>query len=193
MYEVAERIKVAGGTSLGAIYDPYFDRSARHFSGHVNTPSQPDPSGYDAGSEKGGFFYLAHPLFTAYKRIGAVAMLEIAEKVIERALGTRRMIETSLPRAGRATLRRQPGENRDILHLLHATPALRGTIRGDSVQPIQDLVTLADIVVSVAGDRKVTSVALVPSGEPLAFAQDGGRVAFTVPKLTGHQMVEIAY
>jgi hypothetical protein len=193
MYEVAERIKVKSGTSLGDIYDPYFDRSAKHFSGHVNTPSQPDSSGYDAGSEKGGFVYMAHPLFTAYKRIGAVAMLEIAEKVIERGLGTRRMIETSLPRAGRATLRRQAGENRDVLHLLHATPALRGNIRGDSVQPIQDLVSLPDIAVSVAVDRKVRSATLVPSGEPLAFAQKAGRVAFTVPKLIGHQMVEIAY
>ena len=110
MYEVAERIKVKGGTSLGEIYDPYFDRAPQHFSGHVNTPSEPDPSGYDAGSEKGAFTYLAHPIFTAYKRVGAVAMLEIAEKLIEHALGRRRTIKTSLPRAGRATLRRQAGE-----------------------------------------------------------------------------------
>jgi len=46
MYEVANRIKVTSGTSLGDIYDPYFDRVAKHFSGHVNTPSQPDSSGY---------------------------------------------------------------------------------------------------------------------------------------------------
>ena len=87
MYEVAERIKVkAGGTSLGEVYDPYFDRAPQHFSGHMNTANQPEPSGYDAGSEKGGFLYLAHPIFTAYKRVGAVAMLEIAEKAIDRAL-----------------------------------------------------------------------------------------------------------
>jgi hypothetical protein len=193
MYAVAERIKVKTGTSLGDIYDPYFDRTAKHFSGHVNTPSQPDPSGYDAGSEKGGFVYLAHPIFTAYKRIGAVAMLEIAEKLIERALSRRRLIETSLPRAGRATLRRQSSEKRDVLHLLHATPALRGNIRGDTVQPIQDLVTLNDIAVTVAALSKVKAVTLVPSGEPLPFTQKAGRVAFTVPKLTGHQMVAIAY
>ena len=107
MYEVAERIQAKPGHSLGDIYDPYFDRSARHFSGHVNTPSQPDPSGFDAGSEKGAFVYMAHPLFTAYKRIGAVAMLEIAENVVAHALGRQRMIETTLPRAGRATIRRQ--------------------------------------------------------------------------------------
>ena len=64
------------------------------------------------------------------------------------------MIETSLPRAGRATLRRQPERKRDVLHLLHATPALRGTIRGDNVQPIQDLVTLSDIDVSVEASQE---------------------------------------
>jgi hypothetical protein len=193
MYEVANRIKVTSGASLGDIYDPYFDRLAKHFSGHVNTPSRPDPSGYQAGSEKGGFFYLAHPLFTAYKRIGAVAMLEIAEKAVLHALGRRRMIETSLPRAGRATLRAQPDLKRDVLHLLCASPALRGSIRGDTVQPIQDLVTLRDIDVSVEAGKKVRSVALAPSGEELKFLQKGGRVSFTVPELIGHQMVEIAY
>ena len=145
MYEVAERIEAKSGYSLGDIYDPYFDRAAKHFSGHVNTPSQPDPSGFDAGSENGAFIYMAHPLFTAYKRIGAVAMLEIAEKVVAHALGRPRMIETSLPRAGRAAIRRQTKEKRDVLHLLYATPVLRGNIRGDNVQPIQDLVMLSEI------------------------------------------------
>ena len=193
MYEVAERIEVTSGKSLGDIYDPYFDRSMRQFSGHVNTPSQPEPSGYDAGSEKGGFIYLAHPLFTAYKRIGAIAILEIVEKVVAHALGRPRMIDTSLPRAGRATLRRQEKEKRDVLHLLHATPALRGSIRGDNVQPIQDLVTLPDIAVSVEADRKVRSVKLVPTGEALPYQQKKGRISFIVPAVTGHQMVEIGY
>ena len=136
---------------------------------------------------------MAHPLFTAYKRIGAVAMLEIAEKVVAHALGHLRMIETSLPRAGRATLRRQAKEKRDVLHLLHATPALRGNIRGDNVQPIQDILTLKDIAVTVEADRKVRSVRLAPSGEALEFNTRKGRVAFTVPEVHGHQMVEIAY
>ena len=193
MYEVAQRIKVKGSGSLGQVYDPYFDRAPQHFSGHVNTPSQPDPSGYDAGSEKGAFTYLAHPIFTAYKRIGAVAMLEVAEKLIEHALKGDRMLKTSLPRAGRATLRRQPERKRDILHLLHATPVLRGVIRGDQVQPIQDLITLNDVDVSIRAEGKVQSVKEVPAGKPLKFNQTTGRVSFKVPALKGHVMVEIAY
>ncbi|WP_421726247.1 beta-galactosidase trimerization domain-containing protein [Bauldia sp.] len=192
MYVVSERIKAEPGASLGDTYDPYFDRAPRHFSGHRNTPNQPEPSGFDAGSEKGGFVYLAHPLFTAYKQTGLVALLEIGEKVIRHALGHPSVIETSLPRAGRATLRHQSEERRYVCHLLHATPALRGELMGDQVQPIQDLVTLRDIDVSVAIDEPATSVKIVPGGEALTFRQDGDRVVFQVPELTGHQMVEIA-
>jgi hypothetical protein len=33
----------------------------------------------------------------------------------------------------------------------------------------------------------------MPDGAALSFTQDGKRVAFTVPQLRGHQMVEISY
>ena len=193
MHLSSQRITADGGISLGAIYDPYFDRAPEHFSGHINTPSQPDPSGFDAGVEHGAVLYLAHPIFTAYRRVGAVAMLEIAEKAIARALGRPRTIKTSLPRAGRATLRHQPGMNRYVLHLLHATPVLRGSIRGDDVQPIQDLAELSAVEVDVAIPETVRSMRLVPSGDSLEFSSANHRVCFTVPKLTGHVAVEIAY
>ncbi len=193
MYEPSERIRVTNGQSLGAIYEPYFDRTPVHFSGHRNTPNQPEPSGYDAGVESNGFFYLAHPLFSTYKRVGAVAMLEIAEKAIARALGRRRLVETSLPRAGRVTLRRQADQRRYVLHLLHATPALRGNIQGGNVQPIQDLVTLRDVSVDVGIDASAKVVRMAPSGEELEFSATDGRVRFSVPELTGQQLVEIAF
>lgn len=192
MYLPSQRIRVTDGTSLGAIHDPYFDRTARHFSGHVNTPGRPDPSGFDAGSEKGGFAYLAHPVFSAYRTVGAVAMLQIICRAVEHALGTGKTITTGLPVAGRATLRRQARHARHVLHLLHATPALRGAIGGDAVQPIQDLVTLRDVAVSVRIEHPVRTVRLVPSGEAIAFEQVDGRVRFTVPTLRGTQIVEIA-
>jgi Hypothetical glycosyl hydrolase 6/Beta-galactosidase trimerisation domain len=193
MYAPSQRIKTSSGVSLGVIYDPYFDRAPNHFSGHVNTPSQPDPSGFDAGVEKGQFIYIAHPIFTCYKKVGAVAMMELAHQVIKRALNRRKMIETSLPCAGRATLRHQPDEDRDILHLLHATPVLRGSIRGDSIQPIQDLLMLRDIEISVQTAGNVRKVRAVPLGAEIAFTQSEGRAIFRVPELRGHQMIELSY
>ena len=193
MYEPSERIRVTDGRSLGAVHDPYFDRTPNHFSGHVNTPPKLDPSGFDAGSEKGSFVYLAHPVFAGYKRIGAVAMLEMVEAIVAHALDQPRMIQTSLPHAGRATLRRQAALDRDVLHLLHATPVLRGFVRNDNVQLIQDLMTLADIEVSVAAPRAVSAVRSVPSGNPLPFREERGRIHFTVPALRGHAMIEISH
>ena len=80
-----------------------------------------------------------------------------------------------------------------MLHLLHANPVLRGLVRGDNVQPIQDLVTLSDVDVSVAVAGPVRSVRLAPSGEDLNHAERDGRTYFTVPSLRGYQIVEISY
>ena len=66
-------------------------------------------------------------------------------------------------------------------------------VRGEQVQPIQELVTLHDIDVSLATDRKAKAVRLVPDGPDLAFTTRAGRTRFTVPKLTGHAVVEVAY
>jgi hypothetical protein len=193
MYLPSERIDLTDGQSLGQVFDPYFDRTPRHFSGHVNAPSRPEPNGHAAGAAKGGYTWLAHPIFSCYHKAGAVAMLEIAEKVIARALGAPRTVTTTLPRAGRVTVRHQPEHNRDIVHLLHATPALRGNLRGSNIQPIQDLITLSDIAVDLATEGPVAAVTLVPEGEALPFTESGGRLRFTVPQVRGHQMVEVRY
>lgn len=193
MYHPSEQIKVTDGQSLGDVHDPYMDRQPQHFSGHVNAPSKPEANGYAAGVKKGNFTYFAHPLFTAYHHTGAVTMLEITENAIKLALGETKMIQTNLPRAGRSTLRHQAGNNRDIVHLLHATPALRGNIRDMNIQPIQDLMTLADIDVTVRTTGTPAEVQLVPEGQPIAFKTDGDQTSFTVPKVRGHQMVEIKY
>ena len=193
MYLPSERIRVTDGTALGVTHDPYFDRTPRHFSGHINAASRPEPTGFASGVSKGGFTWIAHPLFSCYHKAGAVAMLEMAEQAILHALGGPRSISTTLPRAGRVTLRRQPDQNRDIVHLLHANPALRGNLRGANIQPIQDLVTLGDIEVTCTVDRSVSAVRLVPDGHALAHSHVDGRLSFTVPRVRGHQMVEIAY
>jgi hypothetical protein len=190
MYRPSQRLVVTDGTSLGDVHDPYMDRTARHFSGHVNAPSRPEVNGYAFGVEKGPVTLLAHPIFTAYRQVGAMAMLEIAGAAIRRALGRPPMIEAGLPRAGRATLRRLP-DGGAVLHLLHATPALRGNLHGGPVEPIQDLVTLSDIEVEVDAGFLPVAVRLVPDGTDLPFTVAGTRVSFTVPRMRGHGMVVI--
>jgi len=193
MYVPAERITLTGGESLGDVFEPYFDRTPRHYSGHVHTPSRPEPSGWACGARKGGFTYFAFPIFSCYHRVGAVAVLEIAEKLIASALGGERMVKASLPRAGRVSVRSQASHNRDIVHLLHAAPVLRGQFRGASVQPIEDLIKLGDVAVALSVPSDVKSVKLVPQGEALPFSMQHDRIIFNVPEVTGHQMIEVQY
>lgn len=193
MYQPSQQITLTDGTSLGAVYEPYFDRTPRHFSGHVNAPSKPDPSAFAAGVRKGAFTYLAHPIFSCYFQAGAVAMLEIAEKAIINALGETPLVRTNLPRAGRVTVRHQAKHNRDVVHLLHANPILRGNLRGANVQPIQDLITLNDIKVELTATGPARSIKLVPEGLAMPFEQSANNITFTVPCVRGHQMVEVNY
>ena len=191
MYAPSQQVTVTDGETLGDIFDPYFDRAGDMFSGHLHTPARPDANGFALGTQKGSVTYLAHPVFSVYHKAGAVAALEIADKVVAAALGRPKMIDAGLPVAGRATLRRQDG--RDVLHLLYANPTLRGKLTGGPVQPIQDIVTLSDIAVDVEAAGTVSSVRLVPQGTPVDFTYDGDRARFTVPRLHGHQMIEIAH
>ncbi|MDA8586970.1 beta-galactosidase trimerization domain-containing protein [Rhodobacteraceae bacterium] len=190
MYGPAEKLELTDGTGLGAVYEPYFDRTPRHYSGHINAPSKPDPETHVAGSEKGAFVHCAFPIFSLYHKVGAVAMLEFADNLIRHALGHDPRIETTLPRSGRATLRHHDARNSEVLHLLCAHPVLRGEVRGNPVQPIQDLIPLHDIEISLAGSAPST-VRLVPEGTELPMTQSGERTVFTVPKVIGHQMVEV--
>ena len=61
------------------------------------------------------------------------------------------------------------------------------------MQPIQDLVPLHGVAVTLAVPAEVKSVRLVPQGEALRFSEEGGRVTFEVPEVTGQQMIEVQY
>ena len=87
-----------------------------------------------------------------------------------------------------ATLNEQQAETRRVLHLLHYVPERRG----GQFDTIEDVIPLHDLAVSVEPGRKVKTVRRVPEGEALGFTQNAGRVEFTLPRLVGHQMIELA-
>ena len=87
-----ERIVLTDGQGLGDVYAPYFDRTPRHFSGHLNAANQPEPSGCAIGSAKGSFVYFAAPIFSIYRQFGAMAHHEMARRLIELAMQKPRTI-----------------------------------------------------------------------------------------------------
>lgn len=125
----SQRIKIREGTSLGKIYDPYFNRSYQHFSSHQHTPYRDEPTEYDAGVMTGKILYFACPVFFIYCAYGEVAEKEFIVKGTRNFMGNDSMIAiTGLPSQGRVTLMKQLSEYRYVLHLLYANTILRGEV-----------------------------------------------------------------
>ena len=203
MYLSSRRVKAKAGVSLGEVFDPYFNRDYRHFCSHQHTPNRPEPSGYDAGVMTDDVLYFAHPVFSIYRSYGAVAVQAFVLNALRRFMGDEVPVKLEgMPTTGRVTLMRQQSENRDVLHLLYANTVNRGgggvpvpgeTWPGRSIEVIEELTPIGPVRASVRAEAPVKSVKLVPAGTELPFEQKDGRVVFTVPEFTCHQMVELAY
>jgi hypothetical protein len=203
MYYTSQRIKVKkGAQSLGKIYDPYFNRTYRHFCSHKHAPNKPTPSGYDCGVRKGNILYLAHPVFTQYNDYGAVAYREYITNALRMLLEGETMNVGGLSSVGRVTLMQQPKAKRFIAHLLYANKIQRGASGGQGstddgttlTEVIEELDPVYNVKIAVKPGKTIKAVTLVPEGKAVGFAQDkDGVVKFTVPEVVCHQMVELAY
>lgn len=202
MYHRSQRINATSGASLGDVYDPYFNRTFRHFCSHQHTPPKPEPSGYDCGVVHGPILYLAHPVFTLYAAYGAVVHRHFAAKAIREFLGDRLRLDINLPSTGRATLAHQPDERRYVLHLLFASPVSRGgslelsggtTRNNKPIQIIEDLTPLENIRANLRLPEAIQKVTLEPRGDEMEFRRENGTVSITVDRFTCHQMVVLAY
>ncbi|MBO7091801.1 MAG: hypothetical protein J6W23_08440, partial [Victivallales bacterium] len=89
---------------------------------------------------------------------------------------------------GRTSVTHQEEENRDIIHLLYATPVKRGC-----VEVIEDIVTTGKITVRYRCETEPKSVKLVPENKALKVKYAQGFVEFTVPNITMAQMVSVEY
>ncbi len=202
MYLPSQRIKATTGQSLGEVYDPYFNRSYKHFCSHQHAPARTEPSGFACGVRNGNILYLAHPVFSIYRGFGAVAYKEYAINAIRSLLGTS-TVEVGLPSTGRVTLMQQPEHNRHVLHLLYANTVYRGgplslsggtvSDRIQGVEVIDEILPLHDVNVTVRVPHAVASVTCVPDGKALNFTQEDGCVRFVLPKLECHQMIELRH
>lgn len=198
MYRPSQRIKVKNGVSLGDVYDPYFNRTFRHYSSHQHTPYRTEPSGYDAGVLTDNILYFAHPVFLLYAAYGTVALKHYVAKAMMKLIGEELPIHTNLPSQGRATLMHQENENRYILHLLYANTILRGSavemsggnVRNASqVEVIEELNSLYGVTAAIKIPGEVKKVTLEPQGIELPVEKEDGRFQIRLDRLEGHQMV----
>ena len=202
MYMKSQRIKAIKGKSLGQIYDPYFNRTFKHFCSHQHAPARPEASGFDCGVYNNNILYLAHPVFTIYCGLGAVAYKEYIINSLSLLLNEP-TLGINLPSMGRVILLKQREHDRYVLHLLYANTINRGgpiELSGGTVsrstscvEVIDELLPLYDLKVRLSVPEKVESVICVPDGRGLEFSQEEKTVEFLLPRLQCHQMIEIKY
>ena len=202
MYLPAMRIKAEDGKGLGEVYEPYFDRDYRHFCSHQHTPPQPQSSGYHCGVFNGtNLLYLAHPVFTIYRGMGAVACREYIGNALQLLLGNDMTVQCNLPSTARVTLMRQEERQRYVLHLLYANTVSRGgaiqlggtkTGQGRAVEVIEELLPLTDVAVEIKLPREVRTVTLEPQGETIPVLRENRELKLCLETLTCHQMIVFA-
>ena len=88
-----------------------------------------------------------------------------------------------------ATVNEQPPENRWVVHLLHYIPERRS----QEIDIIEDVIPLYNLEVAVKVPADVKSVTCVPEMKPMEFELQDGTLRFTLGKLHGHQMIEVAF
>ena len=102
-------------------------------------------------------------------------------------------LNTDLPSAGRAPLTRQATKKRHILHLLYATPQVRGKdVRGDDgssrvMEMIEDVPAIGPVVAQLRLPATPSRVYDALSGEDMSWSKlPSGQIEVTVPRLRIH-------
>ena len=164
---------------------PYFNRSFEHFCSHQHTPSSGEENGSGIVEGKDGI-YICWNIFSDYRKNGMLICKRAVCFALDRLLGDRKTLTTSLPPQGVVTLRKQEKMSRYILHLLHAVP----TVRGTDTQIIEEICPLSDVKVCVML-TSVKRIYLAPQNREIDFKVSGQCIEFNVKKLDCHQMVVI--
>lgn len=136
----------------------------------------------------GNAIYFAHPIFSQYHqnapRWCKQLLLNALDLLLPNPLVTHQGPSTVL-----ISLNAQAAEKRWIVHLLHYIPERRG----EDFDVVEDVIPLYNLSVSLAVPQAVKRVRAVPAGEALDFTTVDARLHVTLPRLEGHQMLEVQF
>ena len=188
MYMKGKQVKALEGSVVEVETNvPYFNRTAEHFCSHRHTPSTGKP-GYPGVVGKGRCLYFMHPVFEQYHANAPRWAKALIGNAINRLL-PEPVLRVDGPSTLAATLTEQASQNRYIIHLLHYVPERRGR----AFDVIEDVIPLHDLTVALKTPRAVRRVETKPGGQFLVHSVRDGRVGFTLPKLTGHEMISVEW
>lgn len=166
---------------------PVFNRTWEHFCSHLHSPSSGKVE-YPAAIGTENTLYFIHPLFSQYQRSAPPWYKTLVRNALSRLL-PEPLVRHDGPNSLVSNVMAQEGESRWVLHLLHYIPERKC----DTLDIVDQVIPLHDISLALRCPDSVQAVRTVPEGEALPFTREGDILRFTLPKLTGHQMVEVSW
>lgn len=198
MYMRSQQVKAMSGDVLARIREPYFNRTWKHFCSHQHAPHA-GLSEFAGAVRKGNILYLAHPVFSIYHAMGAVAYRCYVANAIRSLLGDGQSLTTNMPSTARVSLMEQRDHGRYVLHLLYANTIARGAsvklspegyVRDASrIEVIEDLLPLRDVEISLKLPKAIKAVTLEPQGSPISYEEKDGVINLRIDEFTCHQMI----
>ncbi|MFY9176953.1 MAG: alpha-amylase family protein [Caldicoprobacterales bacterium] len=184
MYDRGLWVKPEEGTeTLADIWNPYFNRTYKHFCSHFQTPVE-KKSEYPAITRRKNVIYFAHPIFSMYYRHGARIYKQLVLNTLDLLLDDK-LVVTNAPTTAQVSLNYQSEHDRYVAHILHYIPERRC----ESIDIIEDVIPLYNVDLKIMLDKEPAKVYCAPSMEELQFTYDGKYVHVVVPEIVGHQMV----
>ena len=169
---------------------PFFNRTHEHFMSHKHAPSTGEAV-YPAVIEHQNVIYFAHPIFRLYQHNAPRWVRTMVRGALGRLLG-QPLVTHNGPSTLQVTINRRQIEGRTeswIVHLLHYIPIRRS----DTIDVIEDVIPLHDLELGLRVESPVVAARLVPEGAQVVFENESGEVRLQVDRLTGHQMIELAF
>ena len=175
------------GQPLSYANNPYFNRTWEHFCSHLHTPSSGERA-YPAIVGTESSIYFSHPIFSQYEANAPKWCKILVSNAIKMLIGDS-IVVSNLPSTALITLNEQKKEKRFILHVLHYIDQRKGP----TIDIIEDKIPLYNSEFSLALNKDIKGIKLVPNNTELKWKLEDGRVKFAVEKIEGHQMIEIEY
>jgi hypothetical protein len=124
--------------------------------------------------------YIAWEIFSEYAKFGAAHLKYAVFDIIDRLLGGKKTLATSLGSLGVTSLMKQSteGGERLVNYIAYAPTKLRG----ENTEIIEDIPAVINTKVTVKADKKPSRVYLAPEMQELDFTYENGKVGYTIPK-----------
>lgn len=188
MYQRGSRVETTGnGQTLCMVRRPYFNRTWEHFCSHMHAPSLGEAV-YPGIVEGKNTIYFAHPVFTTYFKYRPQWYRKLLLNAVHMLMPDPLIIHNG-PSTLEAELTAQEKEERLVLHLLHYIPERRS----EYIDTVEDVIPLYHIRIAVRSKKRIAKVCMVPENAVLPYTQENGYVKFEVPRIEGHEMIELSW